>query len=717
MAIVLQNPLSLLFGATMPLLMLVPMIDASVVRRRARRDQVLQAQSRAQRTPGPAVLLADAESGLRTPPRQRAAGHDSARPQLVRLGVSQTPDELLEIDVRGGLEIIGPQALVDGVRRALEASVSWLHPSADQRVIAIGSGTRWLLTVGHDLRAKVIDRWGIEPPRDNVLVDILTVSEANRFASVVDSLARTLTPTQPDWDLFRDGPHALVSGVTGSGKTMFLRRWLNDLLAGPRELALVVIDFKGGGAFADFAYDHRVRHLVTNLDARSVTTALTGLVTLVEARQRVLANCAAMDIDDVDEQFRQPRVVVVVDEFRALIEQYPTALDLFSDIAARGRALGIHLILASQRFTAVAPLALTANCGLRFAFRAGDVEESTLMVGSAHAANPSLPTGRGFVSSPGRHVGEVQFSPTARHTPQPGPRHPLWLEPLIQVPDWTVIAAESSTAVLGVVDNHRALNRTPLHLDRCGLVLITGGSHHSRSAVVEALAEQLGVDPLSSCAVETWAHLGEPDESRGLILSECDAQQSELPIAWREEFAERVLAECRRVIAHDRLAVVSLASASGMTGRLRQLPHQLIELSESGASARLDGEIEFTPARPLGTVRTTPDSIPEPIRNFCSSTLDANVVLITPYPHKWSQRGHAHSVTPEDWIFGRVARDSQSRIFVDGLTPSEVRALRVSAECVPPPQPDTLLEVLDSGRWVRHRVHATELLDSQVDAR
>ena len=103
----------------------------------------------------------------------------------------------------------------------------------------------------------------------------------------------------------------------------------------------------------------------------------------------------------------------MVDEFAAMVQDFPELHELFADIAARGRSLGVHLILCTQRPAGVVRDAVLANCTLRISLRVNNRADSTAVIGSdAAAALPRLPLGRAIVCLPGEEPQPVQVAIT-----------------------------------------------------------------------------------------------------------------------------------------------------------------------------------------------------------------------------------------------------------------------------------------------------------------
>lgn len=208
-------------------------------------------------------------------------------------------------------------------------------------------------------------------------------------------------------DISRDGPHALVAGTTGSGKSEFLQALVVSLAMSNRPDALnfVLVDYKGGSAFADCERLPHTVGMVTNLDARETERALASLDAELKRREKVLRDMNAKDVDsawakDADTAARRglARLMIVIDEFAELKTELPEFIDGLVRIARVGRSLGVNLVLATQRPAGVVTPEMQSNINLRVALRVTDRTDSSDILGSGEAAmiSPSTP-GRGFV--------------------------------------------------------------------------------------------------------------------------------------------------------------------------------------------------------------------------------------------------------------------------------------------------------------------------------
>ena len=204
-------------------------------------------------------------------------------------------------------------------------------------------------------------------------------------------------------DLVTDGPHGLLSGTTGAGKSELLRTMVVSLAArvDPEHLNYVLIDYKGGSAFDACSALPHVVGVVTDLDEHLARRALTCLEAELRHRERVLRDVGAQDLPSYlaaahDEPL--PRLLIVIDEFAAMAKELPEFMEALVDIAARGRSLGVHLLLATQRPAGVIKDNIRANSNLRLSLRVQSTTDSKDVIGDAAAANlpRSLP-GRGYV--------------------------------------------------------------------------------------------------------------------------------------------------------------------------------------------------------------------------------------------------------------------------------------------------------------------------------
>ena len=213
-------------------------------------------------------------------------------------------------------------------------------------------------------------------------------------------------------DFVNDGPHALVAGTSGAGKSELLQTLVMGLALGysPEHVNILFIDYKGGASSAVFAgLAHHVGS-VTNLDPLLANRALLSLRAELSARMAWLDG-RGRDLDEAHAAGHNtpPRLVIVVDEFATLVQEIPEFVTGIVDIAQRGRSLGIHLVLATQRPTGVVSDKILANTNIRVALRLLDSAESVSIVGTDDAARLAVSQrGRAFVRGGDGSAVEVQ---------------------------------------------------------------------------------------------------------------------------------------------------------------------------------------------------------------------------------------------------------------------------------------------------------------------
>lgn len=305
-------------------------------------------------------------------------------------------------------------------------------------------------------------------------------------------------------DLVRDGPHAIVGGTTGSGKSELLVAWILAMAAkhSPHAVNFLLVDFKGGSSF------HAVQHLphsvglITDLDEYSAKRALTSLRAELRHRERELAAAGVRAVEELPREHPLARLVIVVDEFAAMVQDYPELHELFGDIAARGRSLGVHLILCTQRPSGVVRDSVLANCALRVSLRVNNPGDSTAVIGTAAAAElPRLPIGRALLGLGGAEplLTQIAIADEADAESVASlwrldagwcPRRP-WCDPLeARLPIGDLLAnAPESSLVLGLVDLPQEQRRTRALYDphRDGSLLVIGGHRSGKSGALAAV--------------------------------------------------------------------------------------------------------------------------------------------------------------------------------------------------------------------------------------
>ena len=226
-------------------------------------------------------------------------------------------------------------------------------------------------------------------------------------------------------DLVSDGPHGLVGGTSGSGKTEFLKTLFCALALNnhPDDLSIVIVDFKGGVDHEAVKPLPHVIDVATNLDIDQFKRTIVLLKAESRRRQDLLASAGASNIDSY-RLARQnqphlpslPRLLVVVDEFGELLasEGGREQLKELESITRIGRALGLHLLLVTQNFDGNLPPQIDANAGMRVCLRVQKPAHSKAVLDSGVAATISdRNVGRAYARFHGRDLTEFQTARVA----------------------------------------------------------------------------------------------------------------------------------------------------------------------------------------------------------------------------------------------------------------------------------------------------------------
>jgi len=317
-----------------------------------------------------------------------------------------------------------------------------------------------------------------------------------------------------------DGPHGLVVGATGSGKSELLRTLVGGLLAtrDPEQLAVVLVDYKGGATFRGMEQLPQVAGYVTNLDSEDTTARFAdALGGELDRRQRLLRDAGHPDLDAwrTSAHFAgaPPPLLVVIDEFAELLEAAPDLLAVMVRTCRVGRSLGVHLLLATQRLDEGRLAGLDGHLRYRLCLRTGSSGESRVVLGVDDAATLPARPGAALLAVDGRlrrlqvarcsdtDLAEALQGDAYRKADEPAQRaRAVWRPPLphrvaLPAPAAALPAADALRPALGLVDRPRQQDQAPLRLDLAGAgghLAIAGapfsGTTTALQAVVCALA-------------------------------------------------------------------------------------------------------------------------------------------------------------------------------------------------------------------------------------
>ena len=234
--------------------------------------------------------------------------------------------------------------------------------------------------------------------------------EHNRYAEDIRCLLGATTEGFCDIGFTTHGPHWLLGGTTGAGKSQLLRSLILSaaLRYSPERLGLILVDFKGSAGLGPLAELPHTLSLLSDFDVAAVRRALEFLRADVNRRELDLRNLGVNSYHDylrlcasTGEIPQYPEVVIVVDEFRMLVESMPDAMTELMRIATIGRSLGIHLLLATQRPQGSISQDIRANIATNICLRVASAQDSYNLLGHEKAAHISASSpGAGYVSLP-----------------------------------------------------------------------------------------------------------------------------------------------------------------------------------------------------------------------------------------------------------------------------------------------------------------------------
>lgn len=207
------------------------------------------------------------------------------------------------------------------------------------------------------------------------------------------------TPTILDIHEKQQGPHGLIAGTTGAGKSVFIQTFVLSLAMeySPGQLEFVLIDYKGGDMAAPLSALPHVVGTLTNLQPQLLKRGLSAIQSEIERRQRLLAEQQISHIDCYNQQMESvggrcvPHICIVVDEFAELTTDAPYFLEGLLKVSRVGRSLGIHLILATQRPAGTVTPHIWANSRFRLCLMVQSEEDSLEMLHREDAAGISTP--------------------------------------------------------------------------------------------------------------------------------------------------------------------------------------------------------------------------------------------------------------------------------------------------------------------------------------
>lgn len=273
----------------------------------------------------------------------------------------------------------------------LDIARARLDVAADRSMMPESVGFLEMFRVGNVTHLNIAQRWA-DNDASRTLQTPLGVDELGESATL--NLHEKI-----------HGPHGLIAGTTGSGKSEFIITYILSMCVNyaPDEVAFVLIDYKGGGLAGTFENErYHLPHLagtITNLDGGAIQRSLVSIQSENRRRQdmfnkaRDITGESTMDIYKYLSYYRQgilteplPHLMIIADEFAELKQQEPEFMDELISTARIGRSLGVHLILATQRPTGVVNDQIWANATFKICLKVNDASDSKEMIRRPDAA-------------------------------------------------------------------------------------------------------------------------------------------------------------------------------------------------------------------------------------------------------------------------------------------------------------------------------------------
>lgn len=201
------------------------------------------------------------------------------------------------------------------------------------------------------------------------------------------------------------GPHGLIAGTTGSGKSELIQSYILSLAVNfhPYDVAFLLIDYKGGGMANLFKDLPHLVGTITNLDKAQSMRALESINAELKKRQRLFSKYGVNHINAYQKLFKEgkaeepmPHLFMISDEFAELKSEQPDFMDELISTARIGRSLGVHLILATQKPAGVVNDQIWSNSNFKISLKVSDREDSMEVLKTPDAANITLP-GRAYL--------------------------------------------------------------------------------------------------------------------------------------------------------------------------------------------------------------------------------------------------------------------------------------------------------------------------------
>lgn len=260
-----------------------------------------------------------------------------------------------------------------------------------------------------------LEMYGVEKVEDLNIPERWNVNETYKSLSVPLGLRGRDDVVHLNLHEKAHGPHGLVAGTTGSGKSETIQSYILSLAVNfhPHEVAFLLIDYKGGGMANLFKNLPHLLGTITNLDARQSMRALASIKAELEKRQRLFGEHDLNHINQYQKLYKEgmaseamPHLFIISDEFAELKSEQPDFMKELVSTARIGRSLGIHLILATQKPSGVVDDQIWSNSKFKLALKVQNESDSNEILKTPDAAEITLP-GRAYLQVGNNEIYEL----------------------------------------------------------------------------------------------------------------------------------------------------------------------------------------------------------------------------------------------------------------------------------------------------------------------
>lgn len=527
------------------------------------------------------------------------------------------------------------------------------------------------------------------------LLEEPSLDSSARSAKARDQVWCSLAESTPQWDLVREGPHVVVWGATGSGKSVTVTSLIQSLATRytPEELVCVLIDFKGGAGLRPLQALPHIIGSMTDMEGVGVSRALVGLHSELLRREKILHAHGVSDISGLHEAVNMPRLVVVIDEAAWLLTNFPEFHTALADVLARGRSLGVHVVISTQRVTGVLSASMMANISLRICGRVSDEHDALSWIPDVNASlrekirhlQPGEVIFAGASAKPSLQMVAPARDGVAKGTPS---RWRVWADPLPR-------CVEITSACWAVADDvpaqsHRLLAGTEAPR---GSTLVVGDAGSGKTTTLATLGTLWpGAEKAPHHPLLLWLWWKSHDEARPVVLDDLDvtldiagADGAHLLLELFQSNRGPLLMATRPESVHYR----SL-SRLGHSSLIHSVAKRELREVVGGESCLIPGRARYRDE--TIHVACGASNLCEPEIDYV--TPDRGSCVITRSPERWAGAPVSLVLPPEELARRWLDLADRTDIIVDRIAPVEVRSATLGRLHPPPlPVPEDVLLV------------------------